>query len=233
MWQVSVFAEAAKKCPNGSLSQIPPVHDPSTEIIEVLIIANKWNLMSRESLLPIDRLPELHQLGVDLLEGLKRVLPERTGTQYQSGERQNQFKGWCFEKAHSVMHAARDALLFGSTEVTNAQGPEHCHIELMKKIAPLTNRKQILLTIMRYHSRGIHLNLLRRQCDAVALECDSDDHEVIAEWKELAKELSSCDKNIVVPCELGIRYPFKYVIENSGDHDLHVLAKVCSMKLRQ
>ena len=78
---------------------------------------------SRKQRLNETGVAQLHALAVDLLETVKRLLPERTGTRDRSGE----LIGWNFTKAHSVLHIAAYRLTHGYSEFTSTQGAEHAH----------------------------------------------------------------------------------------------------------
>ena len=43
--------------------------------------------------------------------------------------------------------------MWGWSELTSCQGPEHAHIDLIKSVAHLTNNKDAFLCILRYHCR--------------------------------------------------------------------------------
>ena len=81
---------------------------------------------------------------------LKSNFPEKNGVT----------NAWKFEKAHSILHKVREIILFGWSENFSTQGPEHCHIDFVKKIAQCTNNKEVFLTILRYHVREGHLQYL-------------------------------------------------------------------------
>ena len=220
---------AISKAKKGSpLHGRPSLEDPSDAIIELLIKANDWNLMSRQKDLPVDKLPELEQLGIDLLNALKQVLPERTGTTWRHSELYNEFKGWCFEKAHAVLHIPRNLLLFGYLEVTSAQGPEHAHIELMKNIGDLTNNKDVFWCLMKFHAREMFVRDVHRQIQSI-VSSESDNVRFQAQATEswetyFENEIKTKKRNENLPCELGIRYPILYAAQNRSK--LHISIKV-------
>jgi hypothetical protein len=92
------------------------------------------------------------------------------------------------------------------------QGPEHCHIVFLKKLAGCTNNKDVFLTILKWHVRDGHIlvQYLRNlqadleDADGEANDDDTDLRDVIA------------DKDDGISCELGIRYPILQAIL-SGD----------------
>ena len=55
------------------------------------------------------------------------------------------------EKAHSILHKVREIVMWGWSENTSCQGPEHAHIDIIKSVAHLTNNKDVFLCILRYH----------------------------------------------------------------------------------
>jgi hypothetical protein len=68
--------------------------------------------------LTVEGVDKLQAMSVELLELLKANMPHKTGEK----------SGWNFEKAHSILHKAREIIMFGWTENFSTQGPEHCHI---------------------------------------------------------------------------------------------------------
>jgi hypothetical protein len=52
-------------------------------------------------------------------------------------------QGWNFEKAHSILHKVLEIVMWGWSELTSCQGPEHAHIDLIKSVAHLTNNKDV------------------------------------------------------------------------------------------
>ncbi len=64
----------AKK--NSRLHGLPPISDPSDEVVEVLIQCMDWNIATRQSSIAESELPELQQKAVDLLDILQKNLPE-------------------------------------------------------------------------------------------------------------------------------------------------------------
>jgi len=91
--------------------------------------------------LTVEGLDKLQAMSVELLELLKANMPHKTGEK----------SGWNFEKAHSILHKAREIIMFGWTENFSTQGPEHCHIVFLKKLAGCTNNKDVFLTILKWH----------------------------------------------------------------------------------
>jgi hypothetical protein len=89
------------------------------------------------------------------------------------------------------------------------QGPEHCHIVFLKKLAGCTNNKDVFLTILKWHVREGHIQYLRNlQTDLEDAEGEGDDDT------DLKNSLADVDDGI--SCELGIRYPMLQAIL-SGD----------------
>jgi hypothetical protein len=102
-------------------------------------------MLSREWNLTVSDLTDLHQQSKALLEALKKELPGRVGGA----------KGWNFGKAHSILHKVREIVVWGWSENTSCQGPEHAHIDLIKNVAHLTNNMDMFLCILRYHCRVV------------------------------------------------------------------------------
>ena len=96
--QVEFLNAAIDRAPRGTrLHGIAHVSDPSNQIVEVLIQCMEWNLMTSQRAIPESELPEVHQAAVDLLELLKKNLPDKCG----------EASGWNFEKAHSIPSSAQ------------------------------------------------------------------------------------------------------------------------------
>lgn len=115
MYQVESINKAIKNAKKGSrLHGLPPVSDPSDEVVEVLIQCMDWNIATRQSGIAESELPELQQKAVDLLDILQKNLPEKTG---EKGK-------WNFEKAHSILHKVREIVLWGNSDNTSCQAPE-------------------------------------------------------------------------------------------------------------
>ena len=115
VYQVESINKAIKNAKKGSrLHGLPPVSDPSDEVVEVLIQCMDWNIATRQSGIAESELPELQQKAVDLLDILQKNLPEKTG---EKGK-------WNFEKAHSILHKVREIVLWGNSDNTSCQAPE-------------------------------------------------------------------------------------------------------------
>lgn len=113
--QVELINGAIDKAKKGSyLHGLPHVADPSEEVQEVLIACVEWNMETRAKDIPEADLPALQQKAVDLLDLLKRNLPDKTGEKAR----------WNFEKAHSILHKVREIVLWGNTDNTSCQSPE-------------------------------------------------------------------------------------------------------------
>ena len=162
--------------------------DPSDEIQLVLVKCVEWNILSREWDLSASEFELLQEKSVELLEVLKEHLPDKTGERSQ----------WNFEKAHSVLHKVRDLMMWGWSELTSCQGPEHAHIDLLKSVAHLTNNKDIFLCILRYHARRAHLQHLE-----LLLEDIKRDLEGTSDVREIGEDVD----DDACACEAGIRYP--------------------------
>ena len=95
---------------------------------------------------------------------LKANLPEKNGV----------INAWKFEKAHSTLHKVRELILFGWSENLSTQGPVHCHIDFITKIARCTKNKD--LTILQYHVREGHLQyLLKLRADLLGQDDDGNE----------------------------------------------------------
>ena len=116
--QVEFLNTAIDQAPRGSLLHgLAHVSDPSDQIVEVLIKCMEWNIMTRRRSIPESELPEVHKAAVDLLEVLKKNLPDKSGEE----------SGWNFEKAHSILHKVREIVLWGNSDNTSCQGAEQAY----------------------------------------------------------------------------------------------------------
>jgi len=190
--QVEFLNAAIDRAPRSKrLHGLHHVSDPSDQIVEVLIQCMEWNIMTRRRSIPESELPELHQAAVNLLELLKKNLPDKCGEE----------SGWNFEKAHSILHKVREIVLWGNSDNTSCQGAEHAHIELIKSVAHLTNNKDVFLCILRFHTRVGFLRHYERLLSELEGFPDAPGDKYAADSKIL------CDRNFNVACETGIRYP--------------------------
>ena len=202
---------AASKDRNSPLFNVPPVVDPSNEIAEVLVEALEWNMMSREWNVTVSDLQDLHRKSVSLLEMLKSHLPDRVGGA----------KGWNFEKAHSILHKVREIVMWGWSENTSCQGPEHAHIDIIKSVAHLTNNKDVFLCILRYHCRRGLLQQYEQLLEDMVGPGEA--RAIQMERTRMEKALTG-DRNFSISCELGVRYPSLRAMINR--EDLHVRVSV-------
>ena len=181
--------------------KLPLLEDPSNDIAEVLVKSVEWNMLSREWNLSVSDLSELHKLSKGLLEALIEHLPDRVGGAL----------GWNFEKAHSILHKVREIILWGWSENTSCQGPEHAHIDLIKSVAHLTNNKDVFLCILRYHCRsGLVQQYEQMLEDLLDGNEDAGGESVsrpVAFDRDKMQQALFSDRNFSVSCELGVRYP--------------------------
>ena len=79
-WQVTFVNDAIRKAlPGSQLHGLAPIVDPSHEIIEVLLVALRWDMQQRRFGLTAVDLDKLRALSVELLDLLKENMPYRTG----------------------------------------------------------------------------------------------------------------------------------------------------------
>ena len=122
------------------------------------------------------------------------------------------------------MHKVRELILFGWSENFSTQGPEHCHIDFVKKIAHCTNNKDVFLTILRYHFREGHLQYLQKLRADLAGEDDDHSEPVPAVMEQVESERKKSAKNDSISCNLGLRYPLIQLIfvGHKNHQTLHV-----------
>ena len=116
------------------------VQDPCEKMISAHVATLEWDMLSRKFGMTASELAGLQEKSVEVLELLKAEFPEKNGV----------LNAWKFEKAHSILHKVRELILFGWSENFSIQGPEHCHIDFIKKVAHwhCTNNKEVFLTIL-------------------------------------------------------------------------------------
>jgi hypothetical protein len=140
------------------------------------------------------QLEPLQQKSIEVLESFKSNFPETNSVA----------NGWKFEKAHSVLHKVRELVLVDWSENFSTQGPEHCHLDFVKKIAHCTNNKEVFLTIRCHHVREGHLQYLNQlRADLYAQDNDEIDETFDSHDSKAAESA----RNDSLPCELGLRYP--------------------------
>ena len=111
----------------------PLLEDPSECIVQSHLATLEWHMLSRKFGMTAAELERLQCKSVEVLELLKSNFPEKNGV----------INSWKLEKAHSILHKVRELILFGWSENFSTQGPEHCHIDFVKKIAHCTNNKEV------------------------------------------------------------------------------------------
>ena len=115
--QVNLINAAIDRAkPGSSLHCLPHVADPSADVVDLLISCMDWNIATSQSSIAEDELSGLQDKAVELLDLLKRNLPDKTG---EKGK-------WNFEKAHSILHKVSEIILWGNSDNTSCQGPDVC-----------------------------------------------------------------------------------------------------------
>ena len=211
VYELNKKISAASRDSTSPLFNVPPVVDPSNEIAEVLVEALEWNMLSREWNVTVSDLQELHRKSVSLLELLKTRLPDRVGGA----------KGWNFEKAHSILHKVREIVMWGWSENTSCQGPEHAHIDIIKSAAHLTNNKDVFLCILRYHCRS---GLLQQYEQMLEDMIGPGEARTIQLDQTRMEQALTGDRNFSISCELGVRCPSLRAMMNRTD--LHLRCSV-------
>ena len=171
-------------------------------------------MMSREWNVMVSDLQELHRKGISLLELLKTHFPDRVGGA----------QGWNFEKAHSILHKVREIVMWGWSENTSCQGPEHAHIDIIKSVAHLTNNKDVFLCILRYHCRRGLLQQYEQLLEDMIGPGEA--RNIQMEKTRMEKALTG-DRNFSISCELGVRYPSLRAMINREDLHLRMSVRLC------
>jgi hypothetical protein len=113
--------------------------------------------------------------------------------------------------------------MWGWSENTSCQGPEHAHIDIIKSVAHLTNNKDVFLCILRYHCRRGLLQQYEQLLEDMVGPGEARDLQL--DRTRMAKALTG-DRNFSISCELGVRYPTLRAMINRGD--LHLRKSVRS-----
>ena len=206
-----INAEIAAAKAGSPLYKKALLEDPSENLIRAHVATLEWNMMSRKFGMTAAELVRLQEKSVELLELLKSELPEKNGVQ----------NAWKFEKAHSILHKVRELILFGWSENFSTQGPEHCHIDFIKKIAHCTNNKEVFLTILRYHVREGQLQyLLKLRADLGGAEDEEYEHQAAGRaMKQVESDKKQSARNDSISCDLGLRYPLlQSIFAGSRNH---------------
>jgi hypothetical protein len=121
------------------------------------------------------------------------------------------------------LHKVREIIMWGWSENTSCQGPEHAHIDLIKNVAHLTNNKDVFLCILRYHCRRGLVQQYEQMLEDMLDVKDGDARKLAMEQDKIEKALSG-DRNFSISCELGVRFPTLKAILNR--QNLHIRASV-------
>ena len=108
----------------------------------------KWAnlfLLNRKQHLSGPEVVSLHESAIDMLETLKTILPERTGSRMPGSA---ESIGWNIWKAHSLLHLAMDRMNHGYSETVSAQGAECAH--KVTRVISFT-----IICSIYYHFQGI------------------------------------------------------------------------------
>ena len=131
-WQLALINSEILKARTGPLKRKGLIHDPMEDMIRAHGSMLEWHMQSRKFGITAAQLELLQQKSVEVLQSFVSTFPTKNGVA----------NAWKFEKAHSILHKIRELILFGWSENFSTQGPEHCHIDFVKKIANCTNNKE-------------------------------------------------------------------------------------------
>ena len=131
--QLNMINTEIAQAKKGPLVGRTPISDPMEDIVVAHVSMFEWHMQSRKFGMTVVQLERLQRKSVEVLESSKSTFPEKNGV----------VNGWKFEHAHSILHKVRELILFGWSENFSTQGPEHCHIDFVKKIGNCTNNKEV------------------------------------------------------------------------------------------
>ncbi len=124
------------------------------------------------------------------------------------------------EKAHSILHKVREIVMWGWSENTSWQGPEHAHSDIIKSVAHLTNNKDVFLCILRYYCRSGLLQQYEQLLDDMVGPGEASQLQL--DRSRMEKALTG-DRNFSISC-LGVCYPSLRAMMNR--EDLHLRTSV-------
>jgi hypothetical protein len=140
-----------------------------------------WHLIIRAPVVSIDNVVESQDMAVKLIECLKRVFPERDGTE----------SGRILGKCNDVLHVAQIIALFGWTQNTSDNWGKNDHSKLLKCLVGLTNNNSIFRQIAQWHHKE---GLLQRELDS---------GQALASGSDSQSQGSKADQ---AACELAVKY---------------------------
>ena len=120
--------------------------------------------------------------------------------------------------------------MWGWSENTSCQGPEHAHIDLITSVAHLTNNKDVFLCILRYHCRRGLVQQYEQMLEDMIDDSSAGSRPMEMDQEKMEKALTS-DRNFSISCELGVRllrYPTLRAMLNREDLDLRTTVSVLS-----
>ncbi len=91
---------------------------------------------------------------------------------------------------------------------------QHAHIENIKSVANLSNNKDVLMCILRFHARAgylQHYETLLRELEEVS---DADGSQAEPQDQYEVERVALSDRNHNLPSETGLRYPTLRVMSN-------------------
>jgi hypothetical protein len=112
--------------------------------------------------------------------------------------------------------------MWGWSENTSCQGPEHAHIDIIKTIAHLTNNKDVFLCILRYHCRRGFIQQYEQMLEDMVEDGDTSGPQTIELDHDKIAAVLNEDRNFSISCELGLRYPTLKAMINRADLNLRI-----------
>jgi hypothetical protein len=113
--------------------------------------------------------------------------------------------------------------MWGWSENTSCQGPEHAHIDIIKSVAHLTNNKEVFLCILRYHCRR---ELLQQYEQMLEDMIGPGEARAIQLDRTRMEQALTGNRNFSISCELGVRYPSLRAMMNRADLHLRCSVRV-------
>ena len=117
--------------------------------------------------------------------------------------------------------------MWGWSENTSCQGPEHAHIDLITSVAHLTNNKDVFLCILCYHCHRGLVQRYERMLEDMIDDSSAGSRPMEMDQEKMEKALTS-DRNFSISCELGVRYPNLRAMLNREDLHLRTTVSILS-----
>ena len=183
-------------------NQVPLPADPCPGMIKALALFLDWYYLARQSLFPMEQVPELQRKYRAMKQAVKRVFPSKSGQQH----------GWKFPKMHSPTHKGSEILSHGATPYTDTQIFEAEHKPNVKSLSGSSNGKDQFRIVAQFHARSSTLAQLKAATNrhTKRLLCDLEDSQSSSSDADYADDENDdmlIDEHTSRPCEMAAKLP--------------------------